>query len=405
MYCALKLKGDQHCDADIPKSVFSYWPKFNKDLSSCDIGSDCNISITLRNKVGSRGNVRGIILIFPKDHFNDGSICLISSTLLDETNPLSTTFTGEYKKATNACILIKYDGVDNVYVDCGVKLLLDRRKELDWVFAIFSKPVYPGECLAFRFAFCSNTLFHFDRNGTWHFAQYFLCIDKLKNVFSEKSLLEYEIPMLTNYDEKHNGGFDIFYYVAEELKGDEFETSPIARLSLNYNYLGEKTHYTLKKYSWPVYRLIGIPAEKPTALQAGRGIFINGLFYQRVTKGKIFIMGNVNANNGGVAIVGDTINSEITTNSRNTQDNSALIFEKVNIIIENLEKDLATNDTLAKENKEILKQYVDMLKIQAPTKNKTLLKTTLEGLLEGLKIAGDIAPSVPGMIEAIKSLF
>jgi len=412
MYCALKLPRDIRCNADIPKLVFGYWPKFNEDFVTKN--TDCNISITIRNKHDSLGNIHGVILLFQKGHFsNVPHISSISKTLLDESNPLSTSFTGEYAKAQNSYTLAYYDGVENVYVDCFTKFQLKRENLFDFLEVHFSKPIRPGECLAFRFTYCSETLFRQDRNGSWHFAQDYLCmgnISKFDRKYITNNVLSkhHEIPILTNYDQHSNGGFDIFYYIAEELKGDEFDSSPTAKLSLNYDYIGSRTEYTLKKHSWPAHRLLGIDSGNPCELTLGSGIRIGGHFYNPKPRRDIIMVDIdrvVIADRGGIAVGGDTKNSHLSTSSRESNDNSQLFFEKIDSIINELEEALKSNYTLASENRVMLTQLIEMLKTQAPTKNKALLKNTLEGLIEVLKLAGDIAPGISNITDFIKHYF
>jgi len=116
-------------------------------------------------------------------------------------------------------------------------------------------------------------------------------------------------------------------------------------------------------------------------------------------------MGDID-NKGGIVVIGSSIDQSdltVTTNEKNVD--IEVIIDKILALVKDLEVHLSDKVAIPEEKRVLIQPYVDAIKAQAGTKNKNMLRITLDGLRETLRYAGDIVPSVSKAIEAIKELF
>jgi hypothetical protein len=189
-----------------------------------------------------------------------------------------------------------------------------------------------------------------------------------------------------------------------ELAGECFEHNPRFRVLPRYDFLGRPTSKPFKKFTWQARQVLGIPPDAPTALHIGDGFALTGVFCPRNFKGVIF-MGDID-NKGGIVVIGSSIDQSdltVTTNEKNVD--IEVIIDKILALVKDLEVHLSDKVAIPEEKRVLIQPYVDAIKAQAGTKNKNMLRITLDGLRETLRYAGDIVPSVSKAIEAIKELF
>lgn len=402
LICALKLKQDIHTNVDVPKAVFSYWPQFNNNILQGMIG---NVSLTFRHQINSSSSINGAVICLSKDHILGGHVKNISITLLDETNPLSTSYTGLYQKSPESGILLKYDGVDNVFVDylATFQVIPSKHHELDFLKIVFSRSIPPGMSIAVRFLYFTKKTFDVGRDFSIHFTQTFFDERIVTKAIGETNLRKMQMPFLTNYDSFDNGGFDIFYYMPLELRGEYFETEPIRRLRLNYNHMGEKTEKRFKKHSWQAKKLLNISQDDPVLFGLSNQLIISGVFTFRETGG--ISMGDI-SNKDGIIIVGSSINESTISAAKGIDDDEYKdkILKLEKLILE-LESELAKNEKLKEEQRALIQSFTQTIKNQKEYKNKKLLSISLEGLYEASKNLVNIAPNVIKIIDNIKDLF
>jgi len=404
LICALKLKQDIHTNVDVPKAVFSYWPQFKNNILQGMIG---NVSLTFRHQINSSSSINGAVICFSKDHIFEGHVKNISITLLDETNPLSTSYTGSYQKSPESGILLKYDGVDNVFVDYLAKLqfIPSKYHELDFLKIVFSRSIPPGMSVAIRFLYFTKKTFDIGRDFSIHFTHTFFDEKIVTKAIGETNLRKMQIPFLTNYDSFGNGGFDIFYYMPLELRGEDFETVPICRLRPNYNFRGERTEEPFKKHSWRAKKLLNVSQDDPVHFGLSNQLIISGVFTFREIIKEVISMGDI-SNKDGIIIVASSINDSTISAAKGIDDDEykdkILKFEK---LILALESELTKNEKLNEEQRALIQSFTQTIKNQKEYKNKKLLSISLEGLYESSKNLINIAPNVIKIIENIKDLF
>ncbi|MCM1565307.1 MAG: hypothetical protein NC238_05055 [Dehalobacter sp.] len=400
MIGALKLKGEEHCQIQIPKAVFSYWPYFDRYYLNALVA---NICLTFQVLPNSEIPMTGAYLCFKRGHIHKGHLKNISATLLDCNNPLTTSYTGLYLPSDDCRMLLKYDGVDNVIVDDLATFSLHPSTHIpvEFIKISLSSPVYPGFCVAVRFIYICKNMFDVARDNSIHFTNTFFDERTLTQVFGIDHLLKRQIPFWTTYDSQMNGGFDIFYYMPLELQGECFETDPISRLRLRYDYLGRTTEFPFKKYSWRAKNLLRLMDNTPKSFGIGDPLVITGVFSHREQKGSaVYII-----NRDGLMIVGNTITNSDIENKWGGEEESTKKLDALCKYLEQLDDELKKNRSLNTEQAALIKSFTDSLKVQKTSRNPKLLSLSVEGLLEATKTVRTIAPSVSDIVDNIKALF
>ncbi len=407
MLGALKLKKEFKAVVDIPKAVFSHWPIFNKfDL----LFTVVNISLTFRYKITDHDTkFSGVILCFPRGHIWGEYIENFSYSLLDETNPLSISYTGKYQKSKKELMLDYYDGVDNVYVDHLAKfrkIIHNRYPTLEFLLIKFSKLISPGERIAIRFLYKTKELLYQALDKSLHFSYHFFDTNYLLKSFkdNEKFLLLHNIPALTNYDCNDNGGFDIFFYMPLEIKGDEFNCDPRVNLLTPYDFKGQRIQHPLRKFCWNAKALLKLREKKPYEFGLLRNkLNICGIFDLR-TKPEVMIM-----NRDGIVVTNSKIdNSNLSVNiNRGLNENN---MEFLRDVINEIRDELKKTSEINKEEKDIIINLINSIDSQLKNKeelsrNPKLLEITLDGLIEAAKTVVTVVPKISELFDKLKTIF
>ena len=408
MLAVLKLKKECNVVVDIPKAVFSHWPIFNQiDL----LYTVVNISLTFRYRmVNSNTKFSGVFLCFPRGHIWGEYIENFSSSLFDESNPLSIRYTGKYQKSHKKLILAYYDGVDNVYIDhfAKFKKITDIRFPfLEFLLVKFSKPILPGEKITIRFIYkTKNLLYQALHHNSLHFSYRFFDSNILLKSFkeNEKVLLQYNIPALTNYDCNNNGGFDIFFYMPLEAKGNSFNVEPRSNLLASYDFKGRNIQTPFRKFCWNANRILKIHNNKPCEF----GLFkdelnICGIFDLR-TKPEVNIM-----NRDGIVVMNSKIeNSNLSVTIDRTLNDNNIDFLRA--LLNDIKAECEKTSSITNEQKNIIISLIKSIDLQLKNQeehstNHRLLKITLDGLIEAASSVVTIIPKLSELLDQLKSIF
>lgn len=264
--CVLKHKTEADANVDIPKLVVGLWPRFDADGGILD--TLLNISLTLHNHADSPCPLTRCDLLFPFQTIAY-PITPISGTLLDETNPITVSYTGLYRKTYLPKLLRWYDGVGPVYVDTAAELSLvsDKDARVERLQVRLSSPLQPGQKTAVRLLVQSSKAVLYERSSGLLITQYCLSDPYVLNRIELASLdsIEYLIiPRLRYFSNNLDGGFDVFFHIPIRFSLTEYSHFPEKQGVLNYDCLGRPTEQLVKRFVFPIGSAFGIQSSVAT---------------------------------------------------------------------------------------------------------------------------------------------
>ena len=278
MFVPLKPDTEYSARPRVDKLVVSAWPQFVADRYA---GTVCNVSIAVAVEALSPRPLQGLDLLVESRYLGHRRrIEDITSTLLDPCNPLTYTTQGRYRRDPGSPTLRYYDGLPNVFADCGAQVgfVAEPAGPLARLRIRFADPVERGATRAVRFCFWAPGLFAAADDGALFFNLPFQSDSPLYQFGEPADLQRRQMPIVNVGADGLAGGLDVFFYMPLEYDGEDFSHEPFHSLLPNYDHLGRIVEPPRMKFAWPGVLLKPHPG---SPLLLGDNVKLRGRFARR----------------------------------------------------------------------------------------------------------------------------
>lgn len=226
----------------VPKLVFSLWlpfPPHSPRLNLALVVDNCSESEVPSLQIATTAPLGG-----PVD---------ISASLLDPTNPLTTTYTGQYARS-DARFLAFYDGVPDVLVGDIAGFSTERADRLFVTNIHLRQPIAPGARVGVRL------LASIDHGQTIRWLDDCVELDlaffDTSYVADRKQAASRAARVLIRYNDFRDGGFDPFLYLPDSWEVlDSQPTFEHRKVRIDYDWLGRPADFRWNRYAWSPRRI------------------------------------------------------------------------------------------------------------------------------------------------------